>query len=324
MFPRHRIVRSLCLILLVTFFGACARFQIPLNETIREVVLANDLDSLLQEREAAFGDITPGAEKTILWARTDQAQTEFSVVYLHGFSATRQETAPLAEWVAMELGANLYYPRLTGHGRGGEALAQATVNDWLNDTVEALEIGQRIGEKVIIMGTSTGGTLAAWLAGSPYAARVHAYILISPNFGPKDSKANMLTWPFAQIWVPWIVGPTRTWEPYSDLNARYWTWSYPIEALFPMMGLVELAREVDPAKMDTPILIINSPTDTVVDADRTTAFYTGLNVDPRQHIEVLESGDPDNHVLAGDILSPETTGTVAEHIVTFLERLDMP
>ncbi|KZL20096.1 hypothetical protein PsAD2_01582 [Pseudovibrio axinellae] len=60
--------------------------------------------------------------------------------------------------------ANLYYTRLTGHDRTGEALAEATLYDRINDLAEAVEIGRQIGEKIIIVSTSTGATLSAWLA----------------------------------------------------------------------------------------------------------------------------------------------------------------
>jgi hypothetical protein len=36
----------------------------------------------------------PGAEKKIIWAGEAAQKTPLSIVYLHGFSATRQERAP--------------------------------------------------------------------------------------------------------------------------------------------------------------------------------------------------------------------------------------
>ena len=89
-----------------------------------------------------------------------ERKTPYSVVYLHGFSATRQETAPLAECVADSLGANLFETRLAGHGREREPLADVRAEDWLHDAAEALAIAARLGERVIVIGTSTGATLA--------------------------------------------------------------------------------------------------------------------------------------------------------------------
>ena len=52
---------------------------------------------------------------------------------------------------------------------------------FIGPPVEAM---RRLGDKVVIMGVSTGGTLAAWLAAQPGADDVLALVLLSPNFGP--------------------------------------------------------------------------------------------------------------------------------------------
>ncbi|GIV58500.1 MAG: hypothetical protein KatS3mg042_1413 [Rhodothermaceae bacterium] len=112
-------------------------------------VLPGDLDAYLAAAEARFDDLRPGVEKAIVWADpATRSRTPLAVVYLHGFSATREETRPLCDTLAARLGANLFYTRLTGHGRTGEALAAATASDWLRDALEALAIGQRLGERV--------------------------------------------------------------------------------------------------------------------------------------------------------------------------------
>ena len=104
--------------------------RVKVDATLRAVDLPEDLDRYLAASEAQFADIVPNTEKAIIWAGASHVKTPVSVVYLHGFSATRQEVVPLADIVAAELGANLFYTRLTGHGRSGEAMAEATVNDW--------------------------------------------------------------------------------------------------------------------------------------------------------------------------------------------------
>jgi len=143
-----------------------------------------DLDAWLAEREANHDDLTDGVAKEIVWRDpTSRERTPVSIVYLHGFSATSAETRPFADDLASALGANLHYTRLRGHGRPGEALAEATVQDWVNDTAEAIAIGQAIGERVVVIGTSTGGTLAAIAAADPTAfGEMAAVVMVSPNF----------------------------------------------------------------------------------------------------------------------------------------------
>ena len=167
--------------------------RIGLDENIRQPSLPADLVRYLNEGESRLGDITPGTEKAIVWANKDErGPTAYAIVYLHGFSASRQEIAPVCDIVAEALGANLFYTRLRGHGRSSDAMAGLSVNELLNDAVEALEIGKRLGNEVVLIGTSTGGALATWLAASEKSGRIAALVLLSPNFGPKRKESELL------------------------------------------------------------------------------------------------------------------------------------
>lgn len=276
------------------------------------------LDDWLAAEEARYGDITPGTERAIIWADpATKARTPLALVYLHGFSATRVETAPLADDVAAALGANLYYARLTGHGRPGAALGEVTVADWLADGLEALTIGQRLGERVVVIGTSTGGTLAAWLAARPEARdAITALVLISPNFGPRDGRSRMLTWPWGRQLAEAILGPERSWEPANEAQGRFWTTRYPTVALLPMMALVELAESLPPDSITAPTLVIWSPHDQVLD---TAAITTWIKAAPGRRALVVDDAIPHgDHVLAGDVLAPARTARLAAAIVDFV------
>lgn len=275
------------------------------------------LDAYLAETEAARANIRPNTEKTIVWADSAKERTPLALVYLHGFSATRQETAPLADTVAQHFGANLFYTRLTGHGRDGAAMAEGTVDAWLNDVLEAYHLGQRLGERVVFLGTSTGGTLATWWA-AHHPGDLAALVLISPNFGPRDGSAEVLLWPWAEHFVPLLIGDTRTWEPRNEAHAAYWTYAYPIDALFPMMALVEMTQHADLQQIHTPTLAIYDPADTVIDTDRAAALLARFGRDPE--VFRYASDAPDHHVLAGDALAPTGTPVLADRIIAFLER----
>ncbi|MBU3740625.1 MAG: hypothetical protein FGM55_16965, partial [Rhodoferax sp.] len=121
---------------------------------------AAQIDGWLQAAEAAVPGIRPGNAKGVVWAGEPGRRTPWAVVYLHGFSASRLETAPLADIVGRGLGANVYYTRLTGHGLPAQAMAQARPQDWLADGVEALRIGRALGERVLVISCSTGSTVA--------------------------------------------------------------------------------------------------------------------------------------------------------------------
>ncbi|GAK52858.1 hypothetical protein U14_04115 [Candidatus Moduliflexus flocculans] len=282
----------------------------------------NDLDADLLSQEARFSNIIPNAEKIIRGSDASRKQpTSLAVVYIHGFSSCRQETAPLSDIVAREFGANLFYTRLTGHGQPPAALGNATVADWLNDAVEALEIGRRIGQKVIIIATSTGATLATWLAAQDRSDDVLAYILISPNFMPAKFGARVLTLPFSRLFVPLLYGKIWTWTPVNELHGQYWTRDYPITANITMMELVCLTRRSRLERISAPVLVLLSPHDKVVRPAATEQMFARFGSRIKQKIYITNSQDPREHVIAGDILSPNTTREVAEKIISFIKQL---
>jgi len=323
MFSRKYIYRAaFVMILALVFFFSGPR--VDLDTTLHpSLALPPDLDTYLAQREAAYDDIVPGTEKKIVWAQAPGEQTPLALVYVHGFSASRQETAPLAARVAEQLHANLYSTRLTGHGRGSSAMLEGSFNGWGSDMHEAVEIGKRLGRRVVIMGTSTGGTLAIWQAAQGDQDEIAALVLLSPNFGTADRRAEILTWPWGAQLAELLVGKTRSWKPVNEAHGRYWTSSYPVRALLPMMGLVKLTRSLDLQTIKMPTLVIYAPDDKTVDTTAIIAAFQKLGTTEKKLVAYGQTGDPDRHVLAGDILSPDSTEPLAQMIVDFLAgRLD--
>jgi alpha-beta hydrolase superfamily lysophospholipase len=92
-------------------------------------------------------------------------------------------------------------------------MLDGSVNAWLNDTVEALAIGRRLGGKVIMMGVSTGAAAVIWLATQPDAEALAAVILVSPNFAPANRSANVLLWPWGGRSPNWPSAGNGTGRP---------------------------------------------------------------------------------------------------------------
>jgi esterase/lipase len=288
--------------------------------------LTGDLDAWLADSERMADLANPlisDTEKRIRWYGSHSgSKTRYSVVYLHGFSATRQEIAPVAAVVADALGANLFETRLRGHGQMQSALADVRAEDWLDDAAEALAIGAAIGDGIVLMGTSTGATLALAMAGHPTFDRVDTLVMLSPNFAPSDPNAEFLTWPGGPQLAYLFAGDTRSWTPRNPLQARYWSTTYPMDAVIEMMRLVKYVRGKLPMHLELSVLVIYSPADTVVDTERITSAFEQMDSPHRELIAVPSSGDPSNHVLAGDIMSPGTSELVAANIVRFIKEKD--
>jgi esterase/lipase len=280
------------------------------------------VEARLAEAEAGVPGLRSGEAKAIVWANPGSpGRTPVSLVYLHGFSADRHEVDPLVGDVAREIGANVYYARLAGHGQDGEALGRATAEEWLVDAAQAVDIGTRIGNRVVLVGTSTGGTLALWAASHPRApGALEAVVLISPNFGLRDRTSEVLLWPWGGLLARALLGEERCFEPRSEAQALHWTTCYPPRALVEMMSLVDFVRYRDVTRLRPRALVVYSRDDRVVDPSATERVLSALGERGVAYV-VDDSGDPEHHVIAGDIMSPETTDRIRERIVVFLREI---
>jgi alpha-beta hydrolase superfamily lysophospholipase len=287
-----------------------------------ETTLPDDLDAYIATSEARFEDLRPGNERQIVWAYpASRARTPIAIVYIHGFSASSGELRPLPDLVAKDLGANIYYARLKGHGRSGDAMLEGSVHGWVNDFAEAVAIGRQLGERVIVMATSTGASLTTWAATRPDLMRnVAGLVLFSPNFGLQATGSSLLGMPWARQMVQPTIGDRRSFETRTQLHAQYWTSDYPSIAILPMASLVKLADAADPGSITIPSLFVYSPLDQVIRPELAAAKAAKWGA-PTNIIEVTDDDDINHHVIAGDALSPSTTGRLATATANWIAGL---
>lgn len=301
--------------------------RVKVNPDIKAFALTDDpvqIEAHLRQTESQYGDMIDGAEKTIVWADPQRkSKTPYALVYLHGFSASRQETVPLADNIASRLGANVYYNRLTGHGRGADAYRGVTANDWLNDAAHALEIGKRLGEKVVVIGLSTGGTLAMWLAAQErYQHALTAMVTISGNFMPSHSLAPVVLWPWGRQITRLVEGDYRTFEPQNALHEKFWSNRYHTDGVVALMGLVGYVNSLDYSRITVPSLMIYNEHDRIIDPRRIVQAYQRIGAQRKKIIAFNRTEDINQHVLAGDILSPSTTDDIERLVLDFLTSIE--
>lgn len=314
-----KLLYRILLVIIVLIIVFLAGPETAIDTKIEPLTIPENPEEYILNTESANPDIRQDAEKMISWYGEKNTKTEYSLVYIHGYTASRKEIWPVMDSVAASLGANLFYTRLRGHGRSPEAMGEAKAGDWLTDAVEALEIGKRLGEKVIVTGTSTGGTLASWLACSDYRNYIYKTVLISPNYGPADKNAELANLPWAPVLLPALFGKTIQSEPESPGDSLYWTHNYPIDAVFQMMKLVQHVRDQDYDKWQSPVLFIYSEKDQTVDPSITDEIYAKIPGNKRRII-VETSGHKDMHVLAGNLKSPENNAMVSAAMLTFIRE----
>lgn len=285
-----------------------------------QIALPTDIDGWLDTREADIPNLKDGVEKRVVWAGTPGVQTETSIVYIHGFSASSEEIRPVPDRVAEALGANLYFARLAGHGRDGPAMAEPVMGDWAQDYAEAMAIGRQIGERVIVIATSTGGTLTA--LGTVEGDAPDAAIFVSPNFELATPAGKLLNLRSAEWLLPLLTGEERGFDPRNEGHATYWTTRYPLVATLPMAALMREVKAQDMSGVTTPALFLISETDRVVSPQATEAFAARWGGPAQVTYAALdEDDDPFGHVIAGDIMSPGQTDWAVQTMLDWIKAL---
>jgi len=324
----RRLTRALAALVLLVAAGLvlAPREPVGMPPPFDDAALEGGVDAYLAAREARHDDIRPDSQKRVIWAGTPETRTRLAIVYLHGFSASSQEIRPVPDMVAEAFAANLVYTRFRGHGRDGDAMGEATASDWLADAAEALAIGRAVGERVVILATSTGATVATLALSDPALRdRVAGAILVSPNFGINNPLAPLLTWPGARLWLPLFAGSRRSFEPRNPDQAAEWTTEYPSTAVFPMAALVARAQALDPAKIPVPALFYYSGADKVVRADLTDTVLARWGGPVTRIAPSLTDGDdPLAHVVAGNIMAPGNTASASRAMIGWIEKVTAP
>jgi len=279
------------------------------DATLAKIPDLKDLDNYVTSIESLH-HIKPGNGAEIIWADTAQHQTEYALVYLHGFSASKNEGNPVHLNLAKKLKANLYLARLADHGIDTLAPMQYFTAERLWETSkQAYAIGKKLGKKVILIGTSTGGTAALKLAAT--YPEISGLILISPNVAINDKNAWLLNDPWGlQIARKVIGSDERKTEGKTEEYKKYWYTNYRLESLVQLQEFVEstMTRNVF-QKVKQPVLVLyyyknELEQDPVVRVDAMLKMFDQLGT-PKHLKEKIAIPNGGNHVLGSYITSKD-------------------
>ena len=279
-----------------------------------------ELDDWLSTEEMSQDNVIKGAEARIFWANQPE-KTELCVLYIHGFSASRQEISPVPEKIGRALSANLVCARLAGHGISKRSM-QASAEDWLQSVTDAWDIAARIGKKIIIIAVSTGAPLSIWLTQRPFTrSALHCLLFVSPNFQIRNRFAFILTWPWARAWAPKLLGAERSWEPENELVARYWSSRYSINAVIEMQKVVDWVRLTRLDSYQIPLATLYMKGDPTINHQAAIAFHNTWQANPKELIRVTL--DPENiqHVFTGNISAPHRVDWTVETCLKFVRSV---
>ena len=227
------------LLVLIFLLGPRAE-EVTLDPILDPVLIPIEkLEAFISERESLVSHLKPDNEAVIVWRDSLPQKTANSLVYLHGFSASRGEGDPVHIEFAQKYGMNAYLPRLDQHGlKEQNALGNLTAESLLESAKQALSVGAILGEKVILMTCSTGSTLGLYLA-AHHPDLISGVICFSPNIDLQAAGSSMLDGPWGlQILRMVEGGDFHQWEA-PEAALPFWTTSYRIEALIELRQLID-------------------------------------------------------------------------------------
>jgi len=199
-----------------------------------------DLENQINRSEKEIRGIKPDNEARIVWADTSKKEkTKIAFLYLHGFSASQAEGDPVHKDIAKRFNANLYLSRLSEHGieRGDSTLINLTATNYEASAEKALEIAKKLGDEVVVIGTSAGGALTLFLTSRH--PEIKAIILYSPCVKLYDRTATILDKPWGLLLARKVTGgPVKKFESEGEAHANYWQLHYRIEALVALQSLI--------------------------------------------------------------------------------------
>jgi esterase/lipase len=313
----------LFIILLVT--GPRVRFSQPVLLDHPLQLHLSQLDSAIMVEEASVKGIKADNEARIIWANdSTRHQTEYALVYLHGFSASQEEGDPVHEDVARRYGMNLFLSRLEDHGRlDSNSFFGLTPDNYMESAEKALEIGRKLGKKVILMSCSTGGTLS--LALTAAGADVHSLIMYSPNIDIADPASDIVLWPWGKQIGQWIMGGNYNRINYDTLAQKYWNQVYHINGIFAVKGLIRQYMHKETfQKIKIPVFIgyyykDEEHQDNVVSVSRMLECYDQLAT-PVLQKRLVNFPQAANHVISSHVMSKDIPG-VRQATYQFVEEI---
>jgi esterase/lipase len=270
--------------------------------------------------------LKPNNQARIVWAdSTHREKTPYSILYLHGFSASQEEGAPVHTDIARRFGCNLFLARLEGHGtQEPDVFLKLSPEALLTSAQRAFAIAQQLGDSVIVIGTSNGGALGLCLAATQ--PRVSALIAYSPAVALYNPTAVLLDKPWGLQIARTIMG-TDYYEnaKANDTIRQYWSTKYRLEGLVSLQAFLAGTMTSETFnRIHCPVFLAyyyksEEEQDKVVSVPAMLEMYEQLSTPANRKRKVVfpKAGE---HVIASHLRSKDWKG-VERETIRFMEQI---
>ncbi|MGB0178390.1 MAG: alpha/beta hydrolase, partial [Owenweeksia sp.] len=181
-------------------------------------------------------------------------------------------------------------------------------------------IAHTLGDKVVIMSTSTGSPLALKLA-ADYPDKVSGLVNLSPNLRIRAAAARILNDPWGKQIAELIYGKGRVIHHKQDEAVKYWDTLHTPSSLVALEELLETTMHDSLfARVNCPVLTLyyykdDKHQDEVVDVSVIPAMHQALGT-PLAKKKYIPLATPGDHVIGSSIKSMDYE-IVEQQVKTF-------
>lgn len=262
--------------------------------------------------------LKPGNEARVIWSDSTQPKkTKIVFMYVHGFSASPMEGDPLHREVAKHFGANLLLARVAGHGvpDSDSTYATVTADDYYQSVENYYAIAKKLGDEVVVLGTSFGGAMSLVLAANH--PEIKALMLYGPCIAIKDPNATLLDNPWGLQMARLITG-----SDYRDIpvmapgHAENWSLHYRLEGVVAIQNFLTNAMNKEVfEKVKMPVFLgyyykDEEHQDNVVSVDAMKVMFEQLGT-PASLKKSEAFPNSGNHVITSNLLGKLTDKPIA-------------
>ncbi|SDR72098.1 Glycerophosphoryl diester phosphodiesterase [Polaribacter sp. KT25b] len=292
----------------------------------QEVQSIKNIESIIHDKEISNKNIKPNNQAKIIWSESyKEKQSPIAFVYLHGFGASSREGEPIMSQLSKKYNANVYMSRLKEHGISREdSFSKLTPDNYIETAKEALSIGKLIGKKIILVSTSTGGSLSLKLASEDNS--IAGLIMYSPFIDLKNPAFKMITTPEGKAgFIKMNKGSKIMKQERPKEESKYWSTIYHIDGYESLIKMI--VKNMTPetfSKVKIPAFVgyyykNEKEQDQVVSVPAILKMFDGLGTPENKKVKKAfpKTG---NHVIGCDLRSKDWK-SVYNETVSFIDEV---
>jgi len=237
---------------------------------------------------------------------THGQKTEKVIVFFHGLSNCPEQFNPLAQEF-FDRGYNIIIPRFPAHvDASRDPIYMTSTAEELRPMADtAVDLAHGLGERVYVLGLSSGGGVAAWVA--QYRDDVERVVMVAPFFGAIGLPRGLNQWGVNLITrLPNIPFPFSTPVPYQYLGMS----SLGIGESMRFAVVPEKASSTEPIRAGSVVLVTNDNDNTISNplARKVLAQWKAHGSDAEEFVIDKKYG------LPHDVIDPHQYGSNPELI----------